>query len=147
MPKLDTILTAQYVFDNAPLGAVVRFSDGTPRPPDRFKNKLRAWKSNNGDGMLVEKTPASDRFPATIKLHTGDFGSSGIVVMRTYVCYLVTDPRRFEIASVPPAGTVRILDCAHKRTELQHLAPDIAAAQRWIADNNGSGYELETVTA
>ena len=33
--------TAQSIFDAAPLGAIIRYSDGTPRPPDRFKRKAQ----------------------------------------------------------------------------------------------------------
>lgn len=30
-------MSAQSIFDHAPLGAIVTFSDGTQRPPARFK--------------------------------------------------------------------------------------------------------------
>jgi hypothetical protein len=33
-------MSAQLIYDLAPLGAIVRFSDGSPRPPDRHRKKL-----------------------------------------------------------------------------------------------------------
>lgn len=137
--------TAQHIFDAAPLGALIRFSDGTPRPPDRFKNKLRAWKSNNGVARLVCKRPASEKFPATFRLHNGDFGANGVVVMRTYTHLSVTDTRRFEIESVPPAGSVLILT-DEDHPELEHVAADMAEAERWKAENYASRVNLQIVT-
>jgi hypothetical protein len=37
-----------------PLGELVRFSDGTPRPPARFKKKLASWLSSNSEGYFSE---------------------------------------------------------------------------------------------
>jgi len=37
-----------------PLGDLVRFSDGTPRPPTRFKKKLSSWLSRNSEGYFSE---------------------------------------------------------------------------------------------
>ena len=48
-------MDARSLFTLAPYGAIVRFSDGTPKPPERFKNKLREWNSNNSTGRFVRK--------------------------------------------------------------------------------------------
>jgi hypothetical protein len=48
-------MKARELFELEPLGDLVRFSDGTPAPPARFKNKLAAWKSRNGEGHFSEK--------------------------------------------------------------------------------------------
>lgn len=50
-------MRALEIFTDAPLGAFVRFSDGTPRPPERFKRKLAAWENYNGTGRLTGKQP------------------------------------------------------------------------------------------
>lgn len=34
-------------------GTMVRVSNGQPRPPERFKNKLKAWESENYDAVVV----------------------------------------------------------------------------------------------
>ena len=55
-----TTSSAQDIVDRAPLGAMIRFSDGTPQPPTRFKRKLRAWEDRNGTGRLTEKSGPRD---------------------------------------------------------------------------------------
>ena len=78
-------MSAHTIYENAPLGSLIRYSDGTPRPPARFKKKLAAWENRNGAGRLVRKEPARDRpngtSPASFTLHEGDFGSGGVVVL------------------------------------------------------------------
>lgn len=77
--------SAQHLFDTAPLGALVAYSDGIPRPPARFSRKLAAWRRFNGVGRLDEKTPAvlrgAHEVPARFTLHVGDYGSYGTLVM------------------------------------------------------------------
>ena len=36
-------MSAQLIYDHAPLGAIIRYSDSTPRPPKRHRRKLQAW--------------------------------------------------------------------------------------------------------
>lgn len=40
-------MSAHTIFDNAPIGSIVAWSDGTPQPPTRFRKKLAAWQSSN----------------------------------------------------------------------------------------------------
>ena len=51
-------MSAQHIYMSAPLGSIIRYSDGTPKPPARFKRKFAAWENNNGGGRLVRKTPS-----------------------------------------------------------------------------------------
>ena len=64
-------MSAHIVYDTAPLGALIRYSDGAPRPPARFAKKLAAWERRNGLGRLVRKEPPRDR-PVRILLPVGD---------------------------------------------------------------------------
>lgn len=97
--------TAQSIFDDAPLGARIRYSDSTPRPPERFKRKLREWEARNGSGRLTQRSPAgtgSHPYPATFTLHETDYGSEGVIVLSVNKMFAVTDGRDFEIVDVPP---------------------------------------------
>lgn len=39
-------------------GTMVRVSNGQPRPPERFKNKLKTWNAENFDAVVVgERAP------------------------------------------------------------------------------------------
>ncbi|TIW91375.1 MAG: hypothetical protein E5V57_32295, partial [Mesorhizobium sp.] len=84
-------MSASLIFDLAPIGSLVAYSDGMPRPPARFAKKLAAWERRNGTGRLVRKEPARERptyvSPPCFTLHEGTFGQDGIIlvsVMRTY---------------------------------------------------------------
>ena len=142
-------MTAQAIFDLAPLGAVIRYSDGVPRPPERHVKKLRAWKRRNGRGRLVEKTPERVRpsyvSPAGFALHEGDYGSQGVVVLSVRGIYDVTSSLSFEVVSVPQPGAVLCLTGFQGSVELQHLAADREEARRWAARNRYSGLWFEEV--
>ena len=60
-------MSAQQIYDHAPLGAIIRYSDGTPRPPERHRRKLQAWERRNNKGRLVNKQAGAlvgdDRHP------------------------------------------------------------------------------------
>lgn len=130
--------TAQAIFDTAPLGAIIRYQDGTPKPPARFNRKVQAWERFNGTGQLVKKEPASQlgtyELAASFTLFKGDFGSGGIVVIKAFETFSVTSRLQFDVTRTPPAGSVQILsDASNGTSELIHLAPDQASADAWIA--------------
>jgi hypothetical protein len=50
-------MSAITILDTAPLGALIRYIDGSPKPPARFIKKLAAWGRSNGVGRLVKKEP------------------------------------------------------------------------------------------
>lgn len=54
-------MSAQSIYDTAPLGSLIRYSNREPRPPERFTRKLRTWNNENGLGRLVERYPGDDR--------------------------------------------------------------------------------------
>jgi hypothetical protein len=132
-------MSAQLIFDAAPLGALVRFSDGQPKPAPRFGRKLAAWEHKNSIGRLVRKEPATRRghhvTPASITLHRGNFGCDGVVVVMAYMTYSVTSALVFEIIERPVPGAVRVLHLFGAATELLCLAPDWSHAEAWLHAN------------
>lgn len=142
-------MSAQHVFDTAPLGALIRFSDGTPRPPDRFRRKLDDWENRNGTGRLTRKFPAVDRgssgYPASFALHLGSYGSNGTIVLVVTRHFLVTSYLHFEILEMPSPGSVRVLSAFGDGDELRHLAPDMASAQTWLAAHHYSNARFDVV--
>jgi hypothetical protein len=145
-----TIMSARTVYENAPLGSLIRYSDGTPRPPARFKKKLAAWENRNGAGRLVRKEPARERpnwiSPASFTLHEGDFGSGGVVVLTVRRTYSLDSDLRFEIVERPAIGAVRILQEYGDNAELLHLAQSHEAAERWLTQHRYSNVRLNEVT-
>lgn len=144
-------MSAHIVYDSAPLGSVIRFSDGTARPPVRFRKKLSAWESSNGAGRLIKKEPPRSRAthssPAYFTLHEGDFGEDGIIVVSVRRTWSVESDLCFEIVERPAIGMIRVLQNLGDSPELLHLARDREAAEHWLARNPYSGAYLEEVSA
>ena len=144
-------MSAHIVHDSAPLGSVIRYFDGTPKPPARFRKKLSAWESCNGTGRLAKKEPPRERptysSPACFTLHEGDFGDCGVVVVSVRRTWSVESNLRFEIVERPAIGMVRVLQDLGDSLELLHLARDREAAERWLANNSYSRAYLEEVSA
>ena len=143
-------MSAQYIHDTAPLGSLIRHSNGEPRPPERFRRKLAAWNNDNGTGRLVERYPGqvtdNYRSPAHFMLHLATYGSQGVIVMTVRRAYSVESPLNFEIVDTPKPGQVRVLTTFRGKDELRHLAADMASAEAWMRDNPYSGMRAEIVT-
>ncbi|NGO55420.1 hypothetical protein [Allomesorhizobium camelthorni] len=144
-------MSAHIVYDSAPLGSVIRYFDGTPKPPARFTRKVVDWQSRNGTGRLVKKEPPRSRAtyssPACFTLHEGDFGEGGIIVVSVRRTWSVESDLRFEIVERPAIGMVRVLQDLGDSRELLHLARDREAAERWLASYRYSRAYLEEVSA
>jgi hypothetical protein len=140
-------MSAQTIFDTAPLGSLISYSDGKPKPPARFVNKLRAWQRSNGIGRLIRRDApihwSTYASPAGITLHQGDFASGGVVVMTVHHTYLVTSDLAFAIVARPAPGSILVLHPWGGHVELLHLALDRSAAQAWLAKNHYSDAVLE----
>jgi hypothetical protein len=80
----NPLLSAREIYDIAPLGSLIRFSDGAPEPPARHRRKRTAWLSNNGAARLVRKNPADHLSGPSFALHVGSFGSGDVTVVEAY---------------------------------------------------------------
>ena len=127
-----TTTSAQDVVDRAPLGAIIRFSDGALRPPARFKRKLRAWEDRNGTGRLTEKSGPRDSRPGDFTLHLGDWGANGMVILSMSRHYTAASAGAFTVERVPRPGEALVLTDFMGRTDLRHVAPSEAAAREWL---------------
>jgi len=126
-------LSAQQLYDAAPLGALVRFADGAVEPPQRHRRKHAAWRSSNGTGRLVRKAPQRNALPASFTLHVGDFGSDDVTVVKAYRVFAVTSPLSFAIVDKPRPGQVALLHDDLGMPSLLHLADTEADARAWLA--------------
>ena len=89
--------TAHDIYDSAPIGSVIRFTDGQEKPPARFKQKVRAWEKRNASGTLTEKH-APGKWTAAHFVLTNDFGWLTVSEIHDLDSRL-----RFEVISMPPA--------------------------------------------
>ena len=144
-------MSAQHIFDNTPLGSIIRYSDGAPKPPARFTRKLEHWERSNGSGRLIRKSPGREvgnhPFPASFTLHEGDFGGGGVVLIVLHRSFSVDTRLRFEVVESPKTGMVRVLAQDSCGTELLHLAANHETAAWWLKYHPHSNAVLEEVMA
>jgi len=144
-------MSAQSIYDLAPLGAIIRFSDGTPRPPERHRKKLAAWENRNSSGRLIrkqaERRVGNTVIGASITLHAGDYGGGGVVVLRVHRTFSVDSDLTYVVTECPKAGTVRVLDRPGEDAELVYLASHRADAECWLQSHGYPRAVLDEVTA
>lgn len=144
-------MSASLIFDIAPLGSLIAYSDGTSKPPARFTKKLAAWERRNGVGRLVRKEPARERptysSPPCFTLHEGDFGERGIVLVTIMRTYGIDSDLTFRVVERPKVGQVRVVQDVGDNAELLHLAQNREAAELWLAKAGYSRARLEDITA
>jgi hypothetical protein len=149
--KQEDKMSAQHIFDSTPLGSIICYSDGSPKPPARFTKKLSNWERSNGSGRLIRKSPGRSvgnfPFPASFTMHEGDLGGGGIVLIVLHRSFSVDTRLRFEVVETPALGSVRVLAQYSTGTELLHLAANHDAAVRWLQQHTHSNAVLEEVMA
>jgi len=98
-------MSATTIIDTAPLGALIRYTDGSPKPPARFTKKLAAWERSNGVGRLVKKEPPrvypTWTAPASFTLHEGNFSSDGVILVTIMRSHSADSRLIFEVAEAP----------------------------------------------
>ena len=143
-------MSATTIIDTAPLGALIRYTDGSPKPPARFTKKLAAWERSNGVGRLVKKEPPRP-YPtwtatASFTLHEGNFSSEGVILVTIMRSHSADSRLNFEVVERPKAGQVRVLLDFGGTMELLHLAESVGAAELWIAKEGYRNARQEIVS-
>lgn len=143
-------MSAQHIFDHAPLGSLIHYSYGSPKPPTRFVNKVRTWERENGVGRLIRKEPAVHRAtwnsPACITLHCGSYSGHGTVVLTVRHSHCVDSRLAFSIEERRAAGSTLVLQTWAGSIELLHVAANRLAAESWLQTNHYSDAVLEEVS-
>lgn len=97
-----------------PIGTVLAWADGQPRPPERHRKKLSAWKTNNSSGRLIRKQDergAGDIIlPPSFTLHEGDYGGGGVNTIRVHRTFSLEASLMFTIVERPAVGSCRVFD-------------------------------------
>jgi len=144
-------MSAHAIFDNAPIGSIIAWSDGTPSPPNRFKKKLSAWQTNNSKGCLIRKqggrAMGNLSLSASFTLHEADFGAGGVIAIRVHRTFSLDSSLCFVVIERPAIGWVRVFDRPGEDAELIHLAPHRPAAEEWLLRHGYPRAVLKEVTA
>lgn len=143
-------MSAQQIYDHAPLGAIIGYSDGTPRPPERHRRKLQAWERHNNKGQLVRKQAGvsigATGAPASFTLHEGDFASLAVIVLRVFKSFSVDSDLTFTVLRSPSAGSVLVFSHPGDAGELVHVADNRPAADEWLSRHGYPNAMLHEVT-
>jgi len=144
-------MSASLIYGLAPIGSIVAWSDGNPRPPERFKKKLAAWQTRNSSGRLIRKEGPrqSGNYASAgyFTLHEADFGGRNTVVMRVHRTFGLDSKLTFRVLERPALGSIRVFDRAGANGELVHLADNQEAAAAWLRQHGYPNAVLEEVTA
>jgi len=144
-------MSAHTIIDNAPIGSIVAWSDGTPQPPTRFRKKLAAWQTNNSRGRLIRKQAGRSvgRVPlsACLTLHEADYGAGGVIAIRVHRTFSSDSKLQFTIVERPAIGWVRVFDRAGDDAELVYLGANEPDAKEWLTRHGYPHAVLEEVTA
>jgi hypothetical protein len=143
-------MSATLILDLAPIGSIVAWSDGTPRPPERHRKKLSAWESRNGKGRLIRKeasrTTGTYTSPPSFTLHEGDIGGRNTFVVKILRTFSVDSTLSFTVVKRPLVGSVRVFDRPGPSHELVHLAESRETAETWLNAHGHPLAVLEDVT-
>lgn len=141
-------MSAHMIFERAPIGAIIAWSDGTPRPPEHC-DQHASWRMNNAYGRLVLKTSRSLMgqigMPMSFDVRIEGAGDSNDdPIVRTFPIHSTF---RFRIIKRPPVGSVRILERVGEALELAHLASSRDHADTWLRILGFGTMVLEEMTA
>ncbi|MQW86382.1 hypothetical protein [Sinorhizobium saheli] len=144
-------MSASLIFDLAPIGSLVSWSDNTPRPPDRFRNKLAAWETRNSQGRLIRKEGprklGSYTAPGSFTLHEGDIVGRTTILVTIRRTFGLDSDLSFKVIARPPVGSIRIFDRPGETRELLHLAENRQAAEAWLKAHRYPSAVLDEVGA
>ncbi|UWU26205.1 hypothetical protein N2601_33745 (plasmid) [Rhizobium sp. CB3060] len=134
----------------APIGSILAWSDGQPRPPERHRKKLSTWQTNNSSGRLIRRDDQRDGghfvLPPSFTLHEGDYGGGGVIAIRVHRKFSLDTSLMFTLVKRPPVGSCRVFDRPGDYAKLVHLASRQAAEHWWTTHSYPSAVRQD-VTA
>lgn len=135
----------------APIGSILAWSDGQPRPPERHRKKLSAWKTNNSSGRLIRRADQRGggdiARPPSFTLHEGDYGGGGMIAIRVHRTFSLDTRLMFTLVERPLVGSCRVFDRPGGYAELVHFDASRLAAEQWLTTHGYPSAVLEDVTA
>ena len=131
-------LTAKDLHTLAPLGAYVAYSDGKPKPPQRFNKKLKEWDRSNSWGYFIK----AGRGDPTKSYHRPGFAlqqDHGHFIINTH--FGLEGDLSYEV-TMPPAGAILAYhdhsDLGHA-LEISHVWQNLNAARTWAWGHGRNG--------
>ncbi len=144
-------MSVMTIYEQAPIGALVRYRDSRPRPPEDDAETFAAWKKRNGAGWLVRCTPPRSSViwstHGAVTLLHGEFPMDLDAAIAAREAFPLDSNLSFEIVRRPAAGEVRVLQEYSAHSILLYLAKNRPDAERWVKESGHINIRLEEVTA
>jgi hypothetical protein len=144
-------MSARTIFDHAPIGSIIAWSDGMPRPAEHHRKKLSDWQSRNSKGRLIARRDERDMgkvtLPGSFTLHEADLGARGIIAIRIHRTFSTDSRFVFTVVERPAVGAIRVFDRAGEGAELVYLAAHRAEAEAWLTRHGYPDAVLDEVIA
>lgn len=142
-------MSVMNIYETAPIGALVRYTDLSAQPPANDEEASAAWKQRNGAGRLVRRSPPRPDMiwssSGTITLQPGDFPMNLEAAMASRRDFSLDSDLSFQLIERPVPGNVRILQEYGTNSILIYLAENRAAAERWLEESRHINARLEEV--
>jgi len=144
-------MSVMTIYERAPIGAMVRYHDQTPQPPEDDIEASAAWRKRNGAGWLVRCTPPRSSIiwstHGAITLLQGEFPMDLDAAIAVRKAFPLDSDLTFAVLRRPAAGEVRVLQEYGVHSILLYLAKNRADAERWVKESGHINIRLEEVTA
>jgi len=129
-------MNAKELYDLKPFGALVRYSDGTPKPPARHTKKVADWEKRNGQGFFVQANPPYD--------HEGSVASITLKLIQSdhfhyNQGFSVNSSLNFEV-EMPAPGTVMTYSPWRDDIEIANVHANYDDYLAWCVRNRYSPF-------
>lgn len=129
-------MSALLIYDHAPLGSIISYSDGTPQPPGRHSKAFVDWKVRNNVGRLSRKDAARRianwNHPDAITLDWCRYSDGAVVILPYSQTFWVTSELKFTVLERPAVGSILVLDRSGENIRRVHVAASQDDASAWL---------------
>lgn len=129
-------MSALMMFERAPIGAMISWSDGKTRPPASEADALAAWALRNGRGRLARKgshaVMGQVSQPAGFTVMVDGAACDGGTDEPEIQTFSIESDLGFAIVKRPPVGACRIFASPGEDAELLHVASSQSHAETWV---------------
>lgn len=142
-------MSVMSIYENAPLGSLVRYWDPSVTSPANDEAAFATWKRRNGVGWLVRRSPPrSDLIwlsSGTITLQQGGFPMDLDAAIAARQDFPLDSDLSFEVLAQPRPGSVRLLQEYDRNSILIYLAENKKDAERWLEESGHISVRLEEI--
>lgn len=142
-------MSVMLIYDNAPLGSLVRYRDRSAQAPTNDEGAFATWKKRNGVGWLVRRSPPRPDMiwssSGTITVQQGGFPINHDARIASRQDFSLDSDLSFQVIEQPLPGNIRILQKYGTDSILIYLAENWETAECWLDESRHINVRLEEV--